>query len=114
MTLYIQKNYVLLWSSMSNIFRFEANFISFVNSIADKTSGKRNLNVFPNPATGLITIETSAHGSLSILNHSGVQLFQQGISEPKTQVDISTLPNGVYFVRVTGDGSVRIGTFVKQ
>jgi hypothetical protein len=34
--------------------------------------------------------------------------------KPKTQLNVSTLPTGIYFVRLTKDRSVEIGKFVKQ
>jgi hypothetical protein len=36
------------------------------------------------------------------------------ITSPKTQIDISNLPNGVYFVRLTNDKTMEVGKFVKQ
>jgi hypothetical protein len=71
-------------------------------------------SIYPNPSSTEITIESPAKGQLSILNLSGKQLLQQEITEPKTQLDISTLPSGVYFVRVTGERTVQVGKFVKN
>ena len=70
--------------------------------------------LYPNPASNIITIETSSKGSLSIFNLSGQELLQQKITEPTTRIDIGNLPNGVYFVRVTGESSVQQRKFIKQ
>jgi hypothetical protein len=73
--------------------------------------------IYPNPATDKITIEaSSAHSQsqLSIMNLNGQELITRQITQPKTQLDISSLPSGVYFVRVTNDRTVTVGKFVKQ
>jgi hypothetical protein len=79
---------------------------------------KSTLSLYPNPATDNITVEISgkaANGSnLSILNIEGQALIARQITKPKTQIDISLLPSGVYFVRVTGERTVEVGKIVKR
>jgi hypothetical protein len=73
--------------------------------------------IYPNPASTTITIETSAisaQSQFSIMEVNGQQLITQQITESKTLIDISNLPSGVYFVRMTGDKSVAMGKFIKQ
>jgi hypothetical protein len=74
-------------------------------------------SLYPNPARDKITIETSGMPkeiTLEIVNIEGQQLITRQISQPKTQIDISTLPSGVYFVRVINNRTVQVGKFVKQ
>jgi photosystem II stability/assembly factor-like uncharacterized protein len=72
------------------------------------------LPIYPNPASTSITIENSTAGSLSVLNLQGQQLLQQEISGPNTTVDVSSLPCGVYFVRLTGEKTVQVRKIIKQ
>ena len=75
------------------------------------------LSIYPNPSTDKITIELSGsvkESYLAIVNTEGQQLLTRQITDPKTQIDISNLPNGVYFVRLTNDKSVEVRKFVKQ
>jgi hypothetical protein len=72
---------------------------------------------YPNPATDKITIEISEvteGGNLSIVNIEGQQLITRHITEPNTTIDISTLPSGVYFVRLMGERTVSMGKFIKE
>jgi hypothetical protein len=83
------------------------NFLSISNS----------LKLYPNPAFNDLTVETSETATqiqLSILNLEGQQLITRQLTQPKTQLDISSLPSGVYFVRLTSDKSVVTGKFIKQ
>jgi len=73
-----------------------------------------SLLIYPNPASTHITIETLLQEEVSIFNLQGQELLSQQITEPKTRIDISSLPSGVYFVRVTGEQAVQVGKFVKQ
>jgi hypothetical protein len=75
------------------------------------------LKIYPNPANKEITIETSstpAASQLSIMNLNGQQLITRQITQPKTQLDISSLPSGVYFVRLTNNKTVEVRKFVKE
>ena len=75
------------------------------------------LSLFPNPATDKITVERSGtvkETNLAIVDIEGQEFITSQITEPKTQVDISNLTSGVYFVRVTNDRTVVVRKFVKE
>jgi hypothetical protein len=75
------------------------------------------LSLYPNPADEKITIETSGvtkESNLSIVNIEGQEVLTRQITELKTQLDISSLPSGVYFIRVTNERTVEVGKFVKK
>jgi hypothetical protein len=72
------------------------------------------LLIYPSPSSNEIIIEPLIKGLLFILNLSGQQLLQQGITEPQTQLDISYLPSGVYVIKVIGEKEVQVGKFIKQ
>ncbi len=75
------------------------------------------LSIYPNPATDKITVDLSGMsqgGNLTIVDIEGQEFIKRQIIPPKTQIDISALPSGVYFVRLTNDRIVEVGKFVKQ
>jgi|GEM_PF-1444789 len=77
------------------------------------------LNLYPNPARDQIFIECGLKGleraSVKIYSVSGAQLLDTYISGDKAQVNIGTLKNGVYMVRLTmPDGAVRTNRLVIQ
>ena len=75
------------------------------------------ISIYPNPATDKITIETSAtqgQSQLSVMNLNGEEVLTRSLIKPKTQIDISNLPIGIYFVRLSNDKTVEVGKFVKQ
>jgi hypothetical protein len=85
--------------------------------ISTTTLGINSLKIKPNPASNFITIETAATsvtGRLSILNLTGQDLISQRISEKRTVINISDLPAGVYFVRLTNNTTVETGKIIKE
>jgi len=75
---------------------------------------ENHVNIYPNPTHGKITIEYTSNGHFSILNLSGQELITRQITEPRTQIDISRLPGGVYVVKLVGEKGVQIGKIMKE
>jgi hypothetical protein len=78
---------------------------------------KSKFSLCPNPATDKITIETIGETQdlyFEIVNIEGHQIMTNQITQPKTMIDISELPSGVYFVRLTNERTVEIGKFIKN
>jgi len=74
-------------------------------------------SLYPNPATDRIILETSTEaikGELVILNLEGQKLITRQLTAPKTQIEISNLPKGFYFVRLTNDKTVTVEKIIKQ
>jgi photosystem II stability/assembly factor-like uncharacterized protein len=85
--------------------------------VKEVSSNSANLKIYPSISSDKITIETRetpASNKLSILNPNGQQLITRPITEPRSVVDISNLPNGVYFVRLTNEKAVEVGKFIKE
>ena len=72
------------------------------------------LNLYPNPTSTNINIETPTQGSISILDINGQKLLQKEITKPNTNVDISILPSGIYLVKIAGTKVLQIVKFVKK
>ena len=75
------------------------------------------VSIYPNPASDKITIETSSAAvqrQLTISNLNGQELITRQITQPKTQIDISSLPSGVYVVKLTCMQSIATTKLIKQ
>jgi len=78
----------------------------------------RSISLYPNPATKQITIQSTNQpiNQISIANLLGQTLYTHqyiptAIRTTQAEVDVSTLPAGVYLVRVNG---TEVRTFVKE
>ena len=66
-----------------------------------------NFNLFPNPATSVITVQSLNEpiSTINITNMLGqaVYSWQFAVSSTQTDVDVSYLPHGIYFVKVNNE-----------
>jgi len=86
------------------------------------TESISNVSLFPNPASNKINIlsnsDKNAFLDIKILNYYGTLVYEsnklQNISNNNTSIDISTLPNGIYFVLITSDKETHTIKFIKE
>ena len=72
-----------------------------------------SLEVYPNPTTGLITINFNGTYDFQILNILG-ELIVDRQANNSTKVDLSEYNNGIYFVRIFVEGNQKTIKVVKQ
>ena len=90
------------------------NFFHTVLGITDLIAKRGPINVFPNPSSDKITIETPTKGSLFFHNTDGQTILQRETTDPYTNIDISGFKSGVYFVRMIVKKKVMTGKFIKN
>ncbi len=77
---------------------------------------ENNLNIYPNPVTNKINIETMLdlqNATLNIVNSLGeIVMKKQLISD--TEFDVSNFKNGVYFLNIVSNNYTVFRKFIKQ
>jgi hypothetical protein len=76
-----------------------------------------NISIFPNPSTDKITIETPAEkegSTITIANIRGQVLLKHKANKSITTIDVSTLPDGIYIVKMVNKNRVHVGKFIKR
>ena len=89
---------------------------NIIGSIPVSVANPRNealLDIFPNPATNLLTIQSTNNPvkQITINNILGQMVYTNECNSPEVQVDISTYPAGVYFIKINGS---EVRKFVKE
>lgn len=94
---------ILVVSDTAVIAQFE--WIEDSVGIAGVWAGEWRL--YPNPASTSVTVEVEQPAVMTLLDVSGREVLRRGLSAGGTEVDISPLPRGVYFLRLDGSAVVK-------
>ena len=80
-------------SSFSDVFTYTS---------VEKINDGENINIYPNPTTGLININVDNIKQIDIINIEGKNIY----SSKEQIIDISNQPKGIYFVKITTANNV--------
>ncbi|HNW68807.1 MAG TPA: T9SS type A sorting domain-containing protein [Bacteroidales bacterium] len=70
--------------------------------------------VYPNPATGLLTINNEVTTEISLYSIAGALIMRREAAEKNCQLDVSSLPRGVYVLRLKDDSGVKISKIILE
>jgi sugar lactone lactonase YvrE len=85
-------------------------------SLGVQAANIKDWNVYPNPATGQLTIKTAqdAYSNYTITNSVGQILLQNELSGAATNVNVKTLVPGLYYITLSGESGTTVQKFVKM
>ena len=85
--------------------------------VAEINIGNKDFYTYPNPTNKVINIETQETNTkytVCILNMYGFELLKQQVESSKSHLDLSNLPNGLYFVKIISNNSFKVKTIIKE
>ncbi|MEI6697359.1 MAG: T9SS type A sorting domain-containing protein [Bacteroidota bacterium] len=119
---------VMLNAMKSNVNYAYSNFASYNKQIycgnllaIDDNTGKLPLvsSIYPNPATDRLCIDLHElkylqNTSVFIYDIQGQLLFQQAITNTKSELNISSFAKGIYLVKISNDSNRMVSKFIKE
>ncbi|MDD5571365.1 MAG: T9SS type A sorting domain-containing protein [Bacteroidales bacterium] len=87
------------------------------NGTTNTFKNNDSFSIYPNPAKDKIIIktqQTSTQSYLTILNVNGQKLIEKQIKDTKTQLDISKLKSGIYFLKLMSNKTVEVRKIIKE
>jgi hypothetical protein len=83
---------------------FDLDAVGVINSEAlGLVEANIQVSIFPNPSTGVFTINVPGENRVELYSIKGENLFQQNFID-STKLDLTTFPKGMYFVVANGVG----------
>ncbi|HUH50885.1 MAG TPA: GEVED domain-containing protein [Flavobacterium sp.] len=93
----------------------EATMIVVEVSLSTKDFDAATFKAYPNPVKDYFTISYSKDiQNIAVINMLGQTVFTKTVHATDTQIDMTALPTGSYFVKVNVDGAVKTIKVVKQ
>jgi hypothetical protein len=71
-----------------------------------------SISIYPNPATNELNIEATTTSKIEIMNLAGLVIINIAAKEKNTTIDISTLAQGIYFVKLSSENGVAVKKFI--
>ena len=89
-------------------------FSGIVTAISNEVNS-HTIHIYPNPTTGILTIETPGikDAQISLMNITGQVQFQSLINE-RAELDLHTLAKGIYLLRIQSKDGVMMRQVIKQ
>lgn len=102
------------FSATAEIWRFFSQF-SLGTGIKDPPKASEILSLFPNPASDVLHLKLGdrAMDSVEILDVRGASVMKKLIGRELGELDIRSLPEGFYEVKVYADGILFTASFIK-
>jgi hypothetical protein len=121
-TALMQVNFNLMGASVSdiNLFNVEAylngsacpaSVIPFTTSI--KEHQNKLIRVYPNPAIDHIFINSADNVVLSLFNANGQEIKKQKVTSGILMMDVSTLPEGAYYIKAAKEHEAAVQKFIR-
>lgn len=111
------KQHLYIGIAGASIFKTKMPLSKIIAS-AEKEVSELGVQIFPNPTTDILNIQIANNELINtfieISNLEGKTLKTLLMNEQNMSIDVSTLPKGMYILRVKNDGKNQIKKFVKQ
>ena len=113
---YTRTGYIYINDANCSINNVNSLFITQASNVGiDEINSDNNaINIYPNPATDNITIESSHKATIEIYNLQGQSIKSLAINEGKTNIDVSEIPKGIYFIKSYFEAEIIIRKIIIQ
>lgn len=96
---------------------FSTRTINFcVGTVSAPTEIATEMSIYPNPTTGMLNVASNDEiDSIEIFNSIGTTVVSSNVAGNSSAIDMSNLPNGMYFVRVsTSNGTETVKVVLER
>lgn len=80
----------------------------------DELRNQPKINIYPNPVSENLTIESIISGNLGIFNATGMLVYSKEIIQGTTSLNVSNFSSGYYFVKINASNESCFNYFLKK
>lgn len=95
------------------IYLTSRSYTQFFVGIADNLL-KDQVKLYPNPANSYVNVDLPANSELRVINMTGQEVAYQRSTSTSEKLEVSNLPDGIYFVQVIRDADMATIKLVKN
>ncbi|MBK9284614.1 MAG: T9SS type A sorting domain-containing protein [Sphingobacteriaceae bacterium] len=95
----------------SNTLSLTVNLCTSINQIGAKNAETK---LYPNPTVGSFVLELAANTNVDIYEITGKVIYTNFLQEGSYKIDLSDFANGIYFVQLKQDNSVKTLKLIKE
>lgn len=104
---------------LTNSSLYQDMFVTKISLLTsnNEINSESKFNIFPNPATEIMSIEIptiTKDDIISIYNLQGQLLLQQPMQKAKIEIDISNLAKGLYVILLNSNDGIAVKKFIKN
>jgi hypothetical protein len=89
--------------------------LTLFTTLSNTNFALSNLNYYPNPVNNsLIISNLSVIDEVIVTSVIGQKMLSKKVNELQTEIEMSSLSNGIYFVKVTSEGQEKMVKIIKE
>lgn len=88
---------------------FDNNTVNVKNIVT-----QQHISIYPNPATNMLNVDVNQPAQLVIYNTAGQPVSSSNVDAANKTINVSALPQGMYYLQLKGDGVNGTAKFIKQ
>lgn len=95
----------------------KSNVINYWHTGTNKKTLDYNVFVYPNPARSQITVSLPQNynrGELTLVDVNAKEILTQKFKGNRAQINISNLPDGIYFLQISYDNQLITKKIIKK
>ena len=82
--------------------------------IEESTTTEQALKAYPNPVSDQLTLQGEGMQHVRLITVTGACVYESAVKNDVVKIDMTSLPQGLYFLRVQSDGGVWVKKVVRR
>ncbi len=112
---HLKKTTHLTWDTLTSTYHINEDVVIYYGNPAGvkNITGTSNTNIFPNPCTNVLHINTQSNASVSLHDVTGKEIYSSSTNGNQVILNTEHLPNGIYFLKTSSEQDQSVQKIMK-